>query len=215
MSNAALAEPPKSGGNTITDYIQGDFDADGVTEALYQLSDPCIEIGCKWQLMDFDLEGNYLSQADIWAEDLKVAGDEGKMSIIMADGINWIWSGAELYPYHSLLEAHAPRDVTYDEKISLDRIIPDLSERVTADVSILKKDLLADPGAEQVVVVEPARFDTSELGSFYILNAEGQILFDGMSIEYPRLFIRPGGDLNVITISKRGLNFDVLKGADQ
>ena len=83
----------------VTTRIETDIDADGDTENILHLSQPCYGERCRWELVESD----GVVAANGSAEEVHVEDFGARGGILVADGIFLGWNGQVLYPHDDLL----------------------------------------------------------------------------------------------------------------
>ena len=169
----------------VTTRIETDIDADGDTENILHLSQPCYGERCRSE----PVESDGVVAANGSAEEVHVEDFGARGGILVADGIFLGWNGQVLYPHDDLLSrlgavqrsARAARDVRgqggHDVRAQ--------------DITSYEVDLVGDERAERVHVVTG---DTvNGLFRFHIVTPEGEELLSGYSMDRPRLYLHGAG----------------------
>lgn len=176
-----------------------DMTGDGTMEAVEILPAGC-EIGtlCRWRLLD-RIEGGtgrLVSEGEAHIIQIAPTADGGR-SFLVADGVIWGWDGVDLFPWASLLdgiepvEAH-PRDGA--------RLSAATGMSVgTAAIARWEADLIGEEEPEVILIGQDGSGPHWATG-YAILDASGEVILKGVSMDIPRIFVHPLAPGRVATV---------------
>jgi hypothetical protein len=212
---AVIATPTLADTTALTDaWLEGreaaarviaDMDEDGRDEVLVTLTDQCDDAGCDWSLLT-DIDGKMVEILTGHDRSVAMVGEIGNGYTVDADGTFWAWSGEEatVYPYYSLLERDGISTIPSGRK-DLELIAK--SEYATADTSRLNvwlQDIDGDGTRERIIVIAGVvNMINGNLAPYVIGSDDGDVLVQGYSMDFPRIFTTTTGGSRIVDVMGR------------
>lgn len=189
-------------GRTADARVVADMDGDGLDEVLITLNDTCNDEGCDWVLLS-TIDGSLTEL--MRGHDLTVAmdGTDADGYTINANGTYWAWSGENnlVYPYYSLLERP---DIATIPAGKSDLALIGQSEYADADTASLNvwlQDIDGDGDRERIVVIAGVvNMINGNLAPYVIGSSSGDILVQGYSMDFPRIFTTRTGGSRIVDV---------------
>lgn len=183
-----------------------DLDLDGQDEAILHFADDCGDMGCKWVILAM-IDDAAIEVGSGDAQTVTLMSTEPMGAVVEADGVFWAWDGSEFYPHHSFLEREDARQIPPSlgdrEALMVNTPWGDASPE---SLSVWSIDVTDDGHRERIIVVGDLGYSIGGYASPYLIVSKGgEVLAQGYSMDFPRIFTNPAGGARVVEIMPKGI----------